>query len=194
MIRKTFFDDELTLEEAKILIKNGADVNEINDYKRTPLFMILNRIKEIGINNTIEMIHLLVKNGANINAVDYFNENLLMVCLKRKDLIDKDKEIIIKCLISYKINTNTRDFMGFSALSKTVNMDIIRLLIRNKAVPTSVYHYKLYRDLFTKEQQHAFDSFLLLTNNDDDFHQICLACNEDIKNDVYMNIKEIEIE
>ena len=39
---KTLFDHDLTLEEAKELIKNGADVNERDPFNNTPLSLVLN--------------------------------------------------------------------------------------------------------------------------------------------------------
>jgi ankyrin repeat protein len=40
MKQKTLFNEDLTLDEAEELIKNGADVNEQDEYGKTPLFFV----------------------------------------------------------------------------------------------------------------------------------------------------------
>lgn len=191
---KTLFDPDLTLEDAEALIKNGADVNSIDSLLRTPLFYAIPRYRKTDSYNILEILQLLIKHGADVNYLDFFHENPFMFYLIQEYLSDKDKEIITQFFISHGINVNNKDHMGFTALSRTQNSKIIQLLIQNKAVATSVYSYQKYRDLFTKEQLSAFDVISMLSSNDNDFFKMCLEFNEDIKNDVNINIKEIEIE
>lgn len=63
MTQKTLFSSNLTLEEAKELIKNGADVNEIDMYGATPLFQVSN----------IDIARLLIQNNANVNHLLTFS-------------------------------------------------------------------------------------------------------------------------
>jgi ankyrin repeat protein len=100
MKTKTLFSPNLTLEEAKELIKNGADVNEQGPESRsTPIFYVDNiEVAKLLIKHgadaiyqniykatplfnfrSLEMALLLLNNGANINAAIPTYGNLIML-------------------------------------------------------------------------------------------------------------------
>lgn len=93
---KTLFNDYLTLNQAKELIVNDANVNEINSYGNTPLLIAVQRrsrgLIKLFLENKaipdlpgsrsvlltalkfrlhINLIKLLIQNGANVNSIDH---------------------------------------------------------------------------------------------------------------------------
>ena len=73
---------------------------------------------------------------------------------------------------------------------------IKKLLIEHGAVPATVEFYQENRELFSKEQQKAFDAYASLTSMDNDFFQMCLAYQSlayqnGIKNNISMEIQDI---
>ena len=95
---KTLFDHDLTLEEAKELIKNGANVNEIDDIDHsTPIFNVTNiKIAKLLIDNSAKMdiqnkngeialfyvshpeiAELMIAHGADINHTTTYNNTVL---------------------------------------------------------------------------------------------------------------------
>ena len=145
---KTLFDSNLTLEEAEVLLKNGANVNVMNIYDlSTPLYRF----------DKADMISLLIENGADIN---HLNDGRITP-LKHHYSRSHD--------------------------------DIMQLLIKTGAVPDTVDFYFLIKHLYPKEKQNEFDVYALLSQNDNDFFQMCLAYQNDQKNHVKIEIKEMEI-
>ena len=57
---KTLFDQDITLDEAEKLVKNGANVNEKDEFSDTPLHFVRN----------VHIVKLLIDNGADVNAHD----------------------------------------------------------------------------------------------------------------------------
>jgi ankyrin repeat protein len=174
MTQKTLFDDDLTLEEAEELIKNGADVNEKDNYRNTPLFYVEN----------IDIANLLIKYGANVNHKDDYQFTPIFVHVNIA---------IYKILINSGADINIQDILGLTVLDYQESIDHARVLISNGAIAGKIESYKKFRDLFSKEQQNSFDAFMSITNNDNDFYQMCLAYQNDIKNHVKIDIKEMDI-
>lgn len=207
MIEKTLFDSDLTLEEAEELIRHGADVNIINEHGITPIYFMDNsKIGELLIKHganvnfenrakatplfrmkNISIAKCLIEHGANINHTNRHNETPLWWAANYG---------IAKLLIENGALINIRNKDGDTPLdmaTATNNMEIVNLLIKNGAVPSEVQTYKILRDLFSKEQQKAFDALLLFTSDDNDFFQMCLAYQNDHKNHVKLEIKDMEI-
>ena len=173
MTTKTLFDKDLTLEEAKKLIKNGADVNQQSTIGRTPLFDALN----------VEVAELFINLGANVNQKDNSGSTPLHKAYFTST---------IKLLIKNGANINAKDNQGFFVLDDQFCIDNIKYLIDHGAIGRRKTYQK-FREYFSVEQQKAFDAFISITNNDDEFYQICLAYQNDIKNHVKIEIKEMDI-
>lgn len=143
---KTLLFSDLTIDEVQELIKFGANVNVTNFLKETPLYRFDN----------IQIIELLIKNGADIN---HLNDDSITP-LKHHHYRSQD--------------------------------DITQLLIDSGAVPHTVDFYLLIKHLYPKEKQNEFDVYSLLSMNDNDFFQMCLAYQQGIKNNI-IEIKDMDI-
>src|SRR5205085_10381843 len=63
------------VDTADLLLKTGADANEANDFRMTPL-------SEACTNTSAAMVRLLLKSGANPNTAIATGETPLMTCAK----------------------------------------------------------------------------------------------------------------
>ena len=174
MTANTLFDHSLTFEEVLELIKNGANVNDVNGYYETPLFYI----------DDLNIAKLLIKHGSNVNHRNIYN----MTPIFCQDNID-----ICQLLINNGANINTRDINGLTILDGQDYVNNAKYLIKYGALPGVIVTYQKYHDFFSEEQQKAFDSFLLLTSDNDQFFQMCLAYQNDQKNNDKIEIKDMEI-
>jgi ankyrin repeat protein len=207
MRQKTLFDD-LTLEEAKELIKNGADVNEIDLDGNLPILFV----------SSLDVAQFFIQHGANVNFQNNYGVTPLHLSVQRDDLFEITKLFIdngadvnaktthgltplfytedlktAELLVDAGININERSLSSESCLSNIGDGETIEFLIKNGAISPTRDYYNYFRSLFSKEQQDVFDMFLTLTNDDNDFFAMCLAYQEGIKNNVTINIKEINI-
>ena len=173
MTQKTLFDKDLTFKEAKELIENGSDVNSINIIGLTPLYYVQN----------VEIAQLLIKHGANVNH----QSNVKITPLFYSETIE-----IAKLLIAHGADVNHRDYNHHSILYN-INHQFTGLFISAGAIPSEITTYYQLRHLFSEEQREAFDMFITITSDDNDFFQMCLAYQNDIKNHVKIEIKDMEI-
>lgn len=104
-----------------------------------------------------------------------------------KELINK-----IEYLITNGADINTKDDHGFCLLDYLYESEIIKSIIHNGGIGR-IATYNTYREYFTHEQQNAFDSFLLLTDDNEMFFQMCLAYQNDQKNKIEIEIKDMDI-
>ena len=201
MTQKTLFDRDLTLEEAEELIKKGNNVNSRCAGSYTPLHLTQN----------VKMAKLLIDLGADVNAQNHAGRTPLHNALS----ID-----IIKLLVDNHANVNAMSNSGLTPICCWENRENICYLLENGAdinatkngvlrienaesrdaffiqhgaVASTIAIYQKRRDLFTEKQKEVFDFFLTLTSNDDDFFSMCLAYQNDQKNHVKMDIKDMEI-
>lgn len=165
MRAKSLFGN-ITYDEAIQLIKNGEDVNQLNSYNRTPLYYA----------TSPNIMEFLIKNGAAINIKDIDGYTPLHA--------HTDNFKNCKMLIDAGADINAINNVGRSPIFYVGNTDIAQLFIKNGAVPQSIDCYNHYKYLFSKEQQHIFDIYKTITNNDDDFFAMCLAYNSQIKNTI----------
>ncbi len=171
---KTLFDHDLTLEEAKELIRNGEDVNGQELDGTTPIFYVTN----------IAIAELLIKSGADINHKDINGCTLF-------HYINPNKNAFI--YVEHGADINKRNNDGNTPLDDYYNTTMINELINNGGLFSKITNYKKYKNFFSKKQQEAFDSFLLLTDNNETFFQMCLAYQNDQKNNIKMDVKDMGI-
>jgi ankyrin repeat protein len=120
---KTLFDEDLTLEEAKELIRNGADVNRIDVRGATPLFYA----------DKIEIAKLLIDHGADVNLRDNDKATPLFYTINP---LHNDKNAAIalsKLLIDNGADVNAQNKDGHTPLHLTDDIKIIDLLTKNEA-------------------------------------------------------------
>jgi ankyrin repeat protein len=180
----TLFNPDLTLDEAKERIQNGADVNFQNKYGETSLFYVKN----------VETAQLFIKHGIDINAKNKYGLSFIFYM----DDID-----ILKFSIDHGLDINDiNNIFGMTVLddqnslynrSSKDNIDHAKLLIKYGAISGKIETYKKYRYLFTQEQQKAFDIYVSITSHDNDFFNMCLSYQNDQKNNVKIEIKDMDI-
>lgn len=205
---KTLFDEDLTLDEAKELIENGANVNEIDLDGNLPILFV----------SSLDVAQLFIQHGANVNFQNNYGVTPLHLSVPRDDLFEITKLFIdngadvnaktthgwtplfytedlktAELLVDAGININERSLSSMSCLSTIGDSETLEFLIKNGAVSPTILHYNDFRKLFSKEQQKAFDTFESITSNDDDFFAMCLAYQNGIKNNVKIEIKDMDI-
>ena len=153
MTQKTLLYPKNTLEEVQVLIKNGTNVNERDFFRRTPLHYIEN----------IHIVQLLIEHGADVNALDV-DQCTPLFFVQNKD--------ILQLLITQGAEVNIREIDGLTPLDCQDDIDHAKYLIDHGAINGKIQMYKYFRHLFTEEQQKAFDTFLTITSNDDDFFHV----------------------
>lgn len=167
---------------AELLIQHGMDVNAKNDHGVTPIYYAAD----------IDLIDFYINNGADVN---FKTEDNYIPLYHHTKFLNKD---IVTLLINAGSNLNIKSKHGGSILSiindyNDVDPKIHQLLIEHGAVASEIKIYHIYRELFNPEQQKAFDAFASITNNDDDFFAMCLSYQEGVKNNIEIEIKEMEI-
>lgn len=201
---KTLFDSDLTLEEAEALIKNGANVNEKRLSGVTPLFIAVNpKIVQLLIDHGANVNHerrgsftplmssknfdvmdVLVKNGADIHKRSIHGHSCIHLIRETK---------ATEYLLNLGIDINIRTYGGHNMLCYASDKNA-EFLIKKGICPSTINDYLSYKSFFKKEEQDAFDAFLLLTDDDNDFFQMCLAYQNDQKNKVDIYIKDMDIQ
>jgi hypothetical protein len=71
---------------------------------------------------------------------------------------------------------------------------VVNGLIKHGLLFGKIENYQKHRFLFPLEKQEAFDAFASITSNDEDFFQMCLAYQESIKNNVKIEIKDMDLQ
>jgi ankyrin repeat protein len=140
-----------------LLLSNGADINDINDFVNTPLHVacdeieyndlalylldrgaLINIVNEAYyspllyacINNNIKLINLLLDKGANINIIDYINCTVLhIICSRyyRSGHKENDKIETIKVLLNRGININEKNDQNDTALDNALENGYVNI-------------------------------------------------------------------
>ena len=198
----TLLQPNLTFQQVKELIAFGVDVNEVDEIGSTPLFYI----------HDLEIMKYLIAHGAkidvkdedgltllfdrsNIEILDFLRESGLNINEKNNrgmtPLFFADIRNI-EYLIKHSSNINERNWLNRTPLPYYCK-NTAYIAIKNGMIPSEIETYHKFREYFSVEQQKAFDMFLTLTNNDNDFFHMCLVYQEGLKNNVKMDIKEMDI-
>jgi hypothetical protein len=223
----TLFYPFLTLEDAKELIKNGADVNEQDDDGKTPLYY----------STSFDVVKLLIDNGANVKHKSHNHRTPLFYVFDSKiaqlyidhdaDINAKDSEGFTRLHYNFLMDFTRRTVKNTGQLYKTYSQrasDIMSLLIESGAeinartiygatpldflsseinakkliiygaIAGKIDIYQKYRNLFRLDQQEAFDMYLSISRDENDFYHMCLAYQNDKKNNVKMKIKDMDIQ
>ena len=220
MINRLLFDPGLTLDEAQELIKNGADIHQVDQQGQNLLcytkdIKIFKFLIEKGIDldkadsygrtilhktDKFELIEILVKAGANVNKQDIYGSAPLYYYNKIKD--DRITELLVNAGSNLNLLCDGQSLLSHWYHYQAVDNKSLRLniswhlkainLIDHGAIASERETYQKCRHLFTKEQQKVFDIFMTITS-DDDFFKMCLAYQNDQKNNIKIDIKDMDI-
>jgi len=117
-----------SLETVKLLIKKGADLNELNSYNKTPLFMALEYNPVIA--------KFLIEQGANLNQQDVRKYTPLLVAIRY------NRSELVKLLISKSANINYQRSDCWTPLHEAVyhkNASIVKILLKAGIKPDKCY-------------------------------------------------------
>ncbi|AEX62044.1 putative ankyrin repeat protein [Megavirus vitis] len=113
------------------LINQGANVNQPNAQKLTPLLTIATKRTNPVY---LSVVKLLLKRGANINAVDMYGNSALMLACSQNDV--ELAELLIRSGIDVNIKSNCNMTALISAAYNSGhnnNIDLIKLLLEHGA-------------------------------------------------------------
>ncbi|WP_160913666.1 ankyrin repeat domain-containing protein [Halobacillus litoralis] len=106
-------------ELLQYLIYRGADVNQRNSYRETPLMLCLFSLELEHENDFLACTEVLLNAGADVNLQDNDGNSVLMTAFKYKDYIIDGNEVIIdymKMLVKHGANVNLRNENGQTAM------------------------------------------------------------------------------
>jgi ankyrin repeat protein len=108
--KKLYVEKKNYTDIIKLLIKSGADVNEIDRHKVSLL------MKAIENDNDKDIIDILIKAGADVNKLDKYNNTALMISSRRNN-IDITKMLIEAGADVNKVNKNDATALTFARTS-----------------------------------------------------------------------------
>lgn len=138
---------------------------------------------------TLEEAKELIENGSDVNSINIIGLTPLYYVQNVE---------IAKLLIAHGADVNHRDYNHHSILYNINHLynthhQFAGLFISAGAIPSEIITYHQLRHLFSEEQREAFDMFITITSDDNDFFQMCLAYMNKQKNNDKIEIKDIEI-
>lgn len=153
----TYSIEKIDYDLVKLLIDNGADVNEKDENGMSPLYMLgltdVNSKEYENVSSKYEKIaNILIKNGANINE-----ENLLHTFAANNDI--KILELLIDKSPRKNIYVNKKNSEGYTALYYAIankNYEACEILINNEA------------NIFISNSENAFTFLPLLIDKDNE--------------------------
>jgi ankyrin repeat protein len=109
--------EEIKLDQIKLMLEDGEDINVENEYEETPLLFLCEN-KSV----TLDLIRYMVENGADINHADWCeNTPLIYLCGNKSVTLD-----LIKYMVEKGADINHVNDHGETP---------IILLIHNKSLP-----------------------------------------------------------
>lgn len=113
--KKLYVEKKNYTDIIKLLIKSGADVNEIDRHKVSLL------MKAIENDNDKDIIDILIKAGADVNKLDKYDNTALMISSRRND-IDITKMLIEAGADVNKVNKNDATALTFARSRNIANI------------------------------------------------------------------------
>lgn len=120
--------NDYTIDQTRYLVEHGADVNEINDIKFTPLF-------NVSYDNNLEVASYLVSKGADISARNIFGLTLIMNCLSSESF----KPYFLAWLLAMGVDPFAKDRDG---------EDMLYLARKNKS---AIHVYSYIQDFYSNK-------------------------------------------
>ncbi|XP_051169281.1 ankyrin-2-like [Leptopilina boulardi] len=105
-----------------ILLKNGADVNIVNEDGKTPLYVATKL-------NNIQLVEILLKNGADVNIANHLGETALYVATEENNIQLVD--ILLKNGAKLNGQDNFRKSIRRAAVNN--NIELIKILFKHGA-------------------------------------------------------------
>ncbi len=147
------------LEAIKILIKYGANIDEIDDYIGISILFTA------VYNNNFEMVKYLIENNANINLRDYEGRTpLISIAENGKSSCDYFK-IIEYLILNEKIDVNIQANLGRTAIMYFIlsnNIEAVKLLIERNDINLELKDNRGYTPLIYASKFGRLDIIKLL--------------------------------
>lgn len=124
-------------EQVRILLKNGADVENGDIYGKTPLMMAAEKGK-------IHIVDILLEAKANVNTKSPYGMTALMYAVEHPE--------IVKVLLNAKADVNVKNCDGNTALMRAAQWNetkSVKLLLEAKADANVKFSNTFYLTLFT---------------------------------------------
>lgn len=138
-------------DEIKKLVKEGIDINAVNNKKQTALMLYASdKVSEVY---KVKAINTLISNGADINLKNNEGMAALMLYALENDLND-DKVNVVKVLIANGANINATNNVGMTALMLSTMKDkaaSVDILLQNGA-DTNIKQEVTVKDLASSKK------------------------------------------
>jgi ankyrin repeat protein len=158
-------------------LKHGVDINNKDLDEKTPLHLLVSENEE-----HLDVIEYLLDKGANINALGRSQKSVLNYA------VSSNKKSVVSLLLRKNADPN---IFQKTPLDYAKNKTIKKMLIKHGAVPSTITWFQENRDLFSKEQQTAFDTYASLTSKDSDFFQMCKDYQEKIQSTINVQVNDV---
>ncbi|OGP62749.1 MAG: hypothetical protein A2170_10050 [Deltaproteobacteria bacterium RBG_13_53_10] len=158
---------EAVESEVRLLIDHGADVNESDSWKSTPLHHACRVLSaKHGLKDSVATIRLLLDKGAQVNAIDSDGKTPLIVASGGEEPLQPQVQVI-EILLEHGAQVNIQDNRGWTALMHAASWNqtaVIKVLTRWGAdlnIRTSAGNTAL---AITKKEKRLLQAYKLLKN------------------------------
>jgi ankyrin repeat protein len=112
-----------SIEYAKFLIRNGAEIDKVNSDGETPLMGAVE-------NNSLDFVNFILNNGANVNFQDEYKQTVLHLAVRKENL-----EMVLYLIQRGGANKKVKDSLKNTplTLSKGINKNLSKIIKKNKS-------------------------------------------------------------